>query len=107
MGTSGVIIERYKRDEVKRCIEIEMVIKLADTLAVSIGYLVSKTNTELDNDTIYRIKKTVKLMVCFKDGSTLSGIYKCCRFSLITVHLIEITTNESRCQNCQKKENSF
>lgn len=59
VGTSGDIIGRYERDEVKPSIEV--VIKIADTLEVSIDFLVGKTNVELDNSTVKRIQDIQKL----------------------------------------------
>jgi len=53
-GTSGDIIGRYERDEVNPSIEV--IIKIADALTVSIDYLVGKTDFELDNDTLKRIQ---------------------------------------------------
>ncbi len=53
-GTSGDIIGRYERDEVKPSIEV--IIKIADALEVSIDYLVGKTDFEMDKDTIKRIQ---------------------------------------------------
>jgi len=54
VGTSGDIIGRYERDEVKPSIEV--IIKIADALEVSIDYLVGKTDFELDKDTLRRIQ---------------------------------------------------
>lgn len=54
VGTSGDIIGRYERDEVKPSIEVS--IKIADALEVSIDFLVGKTDFELDNDTLKRIQ---------------------------------------------------
>jgi transcriptional regulator with XRE-family HTH domain len=59
VGTSGDIIGRYERDEVKPSIEV--VIKLSEALAVSIDYLVGKVDIELDNDTVQRIQNIQKL----------------------------------------------
>lgn len=53
-GTSGDIIGRYERDEVKPSIEV--IIKIADALNVSIDYMVGKTDFELDKDTVKRIQ---------------------------------------------------
>ena len=58
-GTSGDIIGRYERDEVKPSIEV--IIKIADALIVSIDYLVGKTDLELDNDTLKRIREVSTL----------------------------------------------
>jgi len=59
IGTSGDIIGRYERDEVKPSIEV--VIKMADTLEVSLDYLVGKTSVEIDNKTLKRIQDIQKL----------------------------------------------
>jgi transcriptional regulator with XRE-family HTH domain len=59
VGTSGDIIGRYERDEVKPSIEVVM--KIADILEVSIDYLVGKTNVELDTNTVKRIQDIQKL----------------------------------------------
>jgi transcriptional regulator with XRE-family HTH domain len=61
VGTSGDIIGRYERDEVKPSIEV--IIKIADALAVSIDYLVGKTDFELDKDTLKRIQDVSTLPV--------------------------------------------
>jgi transcriptional regulator with XRE-family HTH domain len=59
IGTSGDIIGRYERDEVKPSIEV--VIKMADTLEVSLDYLVGKTNVEIDSKTLKRLQDIQKL----------------------------------------------
>lgn len=59
VGTSGDIIGRYERDEVKPSIEV--VIKIADALEVSIDYLVGKTTLELDKTTLKRIQEIQRL----------------------------------------------
>ncbi len=58
-GTSGDLIGRYERDEVKPSIEV--IIRIADALNVSIDYLVGKTNLELDQDTLKRIQEVTSL----------------------------------------------
>ncbi|TAJ08116.1 XRE family transcriptional regulator [Marinilabiliaceae bacterium JC017] len=58
-STSGDLIGRYERDEVKPSIEV--VIKIADSLGVSIDFLVGKTNFELDQDTLRRIQEVASL----------------------------------------------
>lgn len=55
VGTSGDIIGRYERDEVKPSIEV--VIKIADALEVSIDYLVGKTTLAMDKITLKRIQE--------------------------------------------------
>lgn len=59
IGTSGDIIGRYERDEVKPSIEVA--IKVADTLEVSLDYLVGKSSMELDKSTLKRIEEVAKL----------------------------------------------
>jgi transcriptional regulator with XRE-family HTH domain len=53
-GTSGDLIGRYERDEVKPSIEV--IIKIADALNVSIDYLVGKTSFKLDKELLKRIQ---------------------------------------------------
>ncbi len=59
VGTSGDIIGRYERDEVKPSIEV--VIKIADTLEVSIDYLVGKTKVVMDKQAVKRLEDIAKL----------------------------------------------
>lgn len=59
VGSSGDIIGKYERDEVKPSIEVVM--KIADTLGCSIDFLVGKTDIELDKDILNRIKEVSKL----------------------------------------------
>lgn len=61
VGTSGDIIGKYERDEVKPSIEV--VIKIADALDVSIDFLVGKSSIELDTPTIKRLQDMQKLNV--------------------------------------------
>jgi transcriptional regulator with XRE-family HTH domain len=55
IGTSGDIIGRYERDIITPSIDV--IIKVADALEVSIDFLVGKTNLELDNQTLKRIEE--------------------------------------------------
>ncbi|QHS56494.1 helix-turn-helix transcriptional regulator [Mucilaginibacter sp. 14171R-50] len=59
METSGDIIGRYERDEVKPSIEV--VIRMADALEVSLDFLVGKTDMELDSSTLNRIREVIAL----------------------------------------------
>jgi transcriptional regulator with XRE-family HTH domain len=59
VGTSGDIIGKYERNEVKPSIEV--VIKIADVLEVSIDFLVGKTSVELDKPLIKRLQDIQKL----------------------------------------------
>ncbi|QMU66575.1 MAG: helix-turn-helix domain-containing protein [Flavobacteriaceae bacterium] len=59
INTSGDIIGRYERDIMMPSIEVIM--KIADALNVSIDFLVGKTTLELDNNTLKRIEEVSKL----------------------------------------------
>ena len=54
-GTSGDLIGRYERDEVKPSVEV--VIKIADALGVSLDFLVGKTSMELDSEALKRLEE--------------------------------------------------
>jgi len=53
VGTSGDIIGRYERDEVKPSIEVAA--KIADELEVSLDFLIGKTEVEVDNKLLKRV----------------------------------------------------
>ena len=57
--TSGDIIGRYELGEVKPSIEV--VIRMADALGVSLDFSVGKTDLELDSSTLNRIQEVAKL----------------------------------------------
>jgi transcriptional regulator with XRE-family HTH domain len=59
VNTSGDIIGRYERDEVKPSIEVVM--KIADTLEVSIDFLVGKSSLELDKNVVNKIQDIQKM----------------------------------------------
>ena len=59
VGTSGDIIGRYERGVITPSIDV--IIKIADTLEVSIDYLVGKTSLELDNTILRRIEEVSKM----------------------------------------------
>jgi transcriptional regulator with XRE-family HTH domain len=59
IGTSGDIIGRYERDAMSPTIQVIM--RLADALDVSIDYLVGKTKFQLDKDTMERLEDLAKL----------------------------------------------
>ena len=54
-STSGDLIGRYERDEVKPSVEV--VIKIADDLSVSLDFLVGKTSMEFDSDALKRLEE--------------------------------------------------
>ena len=55
IGTSGDVIGRYERSDIKPSIDV--VIKIADTLEISIDYLIGRSNIELDKDVIERLQR--------------------------------------------------
>lgn len=59
-GTSGDLVGRYERNEVKPSVEV--VAKIAEVLQVSIDYLVGHTDLELDNEIINRVLEIQKLV---------------------------------------------
>jgi transcriptional regulator with XRE-family HTH domain len=59
IGTSGDIVGRYERNVITPSIEVIM--KMADALEVSIDYLVGKTDFELDKTVMQRMIDIQKL----------------------------------------------
>lgn len=59
IGINGDAYGRYERGEVRPT--IEMAVKIADALEVSLDYLVGKTDAELDNATLKRIQDVTRL----------------------------------------------
>jgi transcriptional regulator with XRE-family HTH domain len=59
IGTSGDIIGRYERDIMTPSIEVIM--KIADALEISIDFLVGKTTLVLDKPTLTRLEEISKL----------------------------------------------
>ncbi len=59
VSTSGDIIGRYERDEVKPSIEVAS--KIADELEVSLDYMMGKTDIELDKAIVNRVLEIQKL----------------------------------------------
>lgn len=59
IGTSGPIIGRYERDEIKPSIEVAA--RIADELEVTIDYLVNGTAVLLDKKDLKRLQDIQKL----------------------------------------------
>lgn len=59
VGTSGDIIGKYERDEVKPSIEVAS--KIADALEVGMDFLMGKTTAEIDKKTLKRLQDIQKL----------------------------------------------
>lgn len=83
IGTSGDIIGRYEREIMTPSIDVIM--KIEDTLGVSIDYLVGKTNFELDKNTLKRLE----------DISTLSYENKSFLFRMIDMALRDLKTSQA------------
>lgn len=58
-GTSGDLIGRYERDEVKPSIDV--IIRIADALDVSIDFLVGKTSFEMNQEMLNRFQEVSAL----------------------------------------------
>ena len=58
-GTSGDVVGRYERGDIKPSIEV--VAKIADSLEVSVDYLIGKTDLQLDKDAVQRLVDVSKL----------------------------------------------
>lgn len=54
IGTSGDVVGRYERGDIKPSIEV--VSKIADALEVSIDYLIGKSTLQMDKDVIKRME---------------------------------------------------
>jgi transcriptional regulator with XRE-family HTH domain len=59
VGTMGVVLGRYERDEVKPSIEVAA--KLSEALGVSLDYLVGNSDVRLDKELIKRITEIQQL----------------------------------------------
>jgi len=59
INTSGDVIGRYERGDITPSIDV--VIKIADTLEVSIDYLIGKSNLQLDREAIKRLESISEL----------------------------------------------
>lgn len=59
VGTSGDIIGKYERDEVKPSVEVAA--RLADALEVSLDFLVGKSSFDVDSKTLKRLQDIQKL----------------------------------------------
>lgn len=59
IGTSGDVIGRYERGDIKPSIDV--VAKIADALEVSVDYLIGKTDLQLDKEAVQRLVDISKL----------------------------------------------
>lgn len=65
IGVHCAAIGIYERDEVKPSIEVA--IKIADALQVSLDYLIRKTSLEVDSNTLKRIEEISNLSKSAKE----------------------------------------
>ena len=54
IGTSGDVVGRYERGDIRPSVEV--VSKIADALEVSVDYLLGKTKMELDKQALKRLE---------------------------------------------------
>lgn len=90
IGTSGDIIGRYERNIMTPSIEVIM--KISDTLGVSIDYLVGKTSLELDESVLKRLE----------DISALSEENKSFIFRMIDMALRDLKTGQAYASNSKQ-----
>jgi transcriptional regulator with XRE-family HTH domain len=83
IGTSGNIFGRYERNIMTPSIDV--IVKIADTLGISIDYLVGKTNLELDRNTLKQLE----------DIATLSDENKSFIFRMIDMALRDLKTSQA------------
>ena len=83
IGTSGDIIGRYERNIMTPSIDV--IVKIAHTLGVSIDYLAVKTNIEPDRNTLKRLE----------DIATLSDENKSFIFRMIDMALRDLKTGQA------------
>lgn len=66
IGTMGVVLGRYERDEVKPSIEVAA--KISQALGVSLDYLVGNSEVRLDTELIKRITEIQGLSEADRNG---------------------------------------
>ena len=83
VGTSGDIIGKYERNEVKPSIEVAS--KISDILEVSLDYLLGKTKTEVDKNTLKLLQDIAELPEEDKNNIfyTLNNLIKAAKFKAI------------------------
>ena len=59
IGSSGDVIGRYERNEIRPSIEVAS--KIADILEVSIDYLIGRTKIKLDQEALNRLEGIAEL----------------------------------------------
>lgn len=59
IGTSGDVVGRYERGDIKPSIDV--VVKIADVLEVSVDYLIGKSKLQLDKEALKRLERISEL----------------------------------------------
>ena len=59
IGTSGDVVGRYERGDIKPSIDV--VVKIADALEVSVDYLIGKSKLQLDKEALKRLERISEL----------------------------------------------
>jgi transcriptional regulator with XRE-family HTH domain len=59
IGTSGDVVGRYEREDIKPSIDV--VSNISDALEVSIDYLIGKTNLQMDKSAVQRLERISEL----------------------------------------------
>lgn len=82
-GTSGDLIGKYERDEVKPSIEVAA--NIADVLEVSVDFLLGKTTMELDKATLKRLQDISVLPEKDKENIfyTLDGLIRAAKLKTL------------------------
>lgn len=83
IGTSGDVIGRYERGDISPSVDV--VVKIADVLEVSVDYLIGKTSLALDKEALKRLK----------DISKLKEENKSCIYNLIDMALRDMKTKNA------------
>lgn len=83
-GTSGDLIGRYERNEVKPSIEVAS--KIADVLEVSLDLLIGKVSVQVDNDILKRVLEVQQMEQQDKNHIlyTLDALIKSVKLKSIT-----------------------
>lgn len=82
-GTSGDLIGKYERDEVKPSIEVAS--KIADVLEVSVDFLLGKTTVEISQQNLKRLQEIELLESEDKDHIlyTIDSLIKAAKFKTL------------------------
>jgi len=65
IGTSGDVVGRYERGDINPSIDV--VVKIADALDISVDYLIGKSKLQLDKEALKRLERISELSPQNKD----------------------------------------